>query len=374
VSLFSTLLLRGVHGGCFYVKKRRSSAAGVQYGETAMATYAIWNNKGGTGKTTLAFQVACCYAQLHPDARVLVVDVCPQANLSEVMLGGLSNNGSARLLERHGLTPRCSIGGYFDARLSTPFSPSKIDAASFITKPNQYNQQVPSNIDLVCGDPLLEFQAIAMNTLANADIPGVNAWLGVIDWLRDFLDVVQQDYNMVFIDTNPSFSMYTQISLSAANRVILPVMADDSSRRAIQNAFSLIYGVKLPSEVYAKYTFATKLKGAERGLPQIHLILKNRLTQYMGAASAYAAVLSGIDNDLDALIKSYPDYFTFTERQHGIVDIRDFGTTGIAAFASGSPFFNTKTGTHVISERRVQVTRKSKEDMVNATKGVVEKL
>ncbi len=277
-----------------------------------MLTYAIWNNKGGTGKTSLTFQVVCRYAQKHPKSRILVVDMCPQANLSELMLGGLSNSGSQRLLERQGLTPRCSIGGYFDARLPAPFAPPKIDASSYITKPSEYNAAIPTNIDLVCGDPLLELQAIAMNTLANADLPGVNAWLGVIDWLRDFVKVVELEYDVVFIDTNPSFSMYTQIALSSADQVILPVMADDSSRRAIQNAFSLIYGVKLPSEVYAKYTFATKLTSAKRELPKIHLILKNRLTQYMGSASAYAAVLSGIDSDLSALMKSYQEYFTFT--------------------------------------------------------------
>lgn len=338
-----------------------------------MLTYAIWNNKGGTGKTSLTFQSVCAYAQAHPKARILVIDMCPQANLSELMLGGLSNNGSQRLLERQGLTPRCSIGGYFDMRLPSPFSPPKIDAASFITNPSKYNQAMPKNIDLVCGDPLLELQAIAMNTLANADLPGVNAWLGVIDWLRDLIKVVENDYDIVFIDTNPSFSMYTQIALSSADRVLLPVMADDSSRRAIQNAFSLIYGVKLPSEVYAKYTFATKLNGAERELPKIHLILKNRLTQYMGSASAYAAVLAGIDSDLKSLIKSFPQYFTFTKSKDGIVEVRDFGTTGVVAFARGCPFSVMQTGKLQISGHRVQVKPEYRDQAVEAIKEIYEK-
>lgn len=339
-----------------------------------MQTYVIWNNKGGTGKTSLTFQVVCRYAQEHPKARILVIDMCPQANLSELMLGGLSNSGSKRLLERQGLTPRCSIGGYFDSRLPAPFAPPKIDTASFITNPSKYNSAIPKTIDLTCGDPLLELQAIAMNTLANADLPGVNAWLGVIDWLRDFLDAARTEYDTVFIDTNPSFSMYTQIALSAADRVILPVMADDSSRRAIQNAFSLIYGVKLPSEVYAKYTFASKLIGAKRNLPKIHLILKNRLTQYMGSASAYAAVLSGIDSDLLTLLKSYPDCFTFAKPVKGIVEIRDFGTTGVVAFSRGSPFSVMQTGKLQISGHRVQVKPEYRDQALEAINEVVSKL
>lgn len=339
-----------------------------------MKTYAIWNNKGGTGKTSLTFQVVCRYAEKNPTSRILVIDMCPQANLSELMLGGLSNSGSKRLLERQGLTPRCSIGGYFDSRLPAPFSPPKIDTASYITNPSIYNLAIPKNIGLVCGDPLLELQAIAMNTLANADLPGVNAWLGVIDWLRDFLNVVEPDYDTVFIDTNPSFSMYTQIALSSADQVVLPVMADDSSRRAIQNAFSLIYGVKLPSEVYSKYTFATKLTVAKRELPKIHLILKNRLTQYMGSASAYAAVLSGIDSDLTALIKSYPEHFTFSRPDDGIVEIRDFGTTGVVAFSRGCPFAVMQTGKLQISGHRVQVKPEYRDQAVEAIDNIVSKI
>ena len=339
-----------------------------------MLTYAIWNNKGGTGKTSLTFQMVCRYAQKHPRVRILVIDMCPQANLSELMLGGLQNGGSKRLLERQGLTPRFSIGGYFDSRLPSPFSPPKIDAQNFMTKPSKYNPAIPKNINLVCGDPLLELQAIAMNTLANADLPGVNAWLGVIDWLRDFISAVETDYDMVFIDTNPSFSMYTQIALSSADRVVLPVMADDSSRRAIQNAFSLIYGVKLPSEVYSKYTFATKLTAADRTLPQIHLILKNRLTQYMGSASAYAAVLSGIDDDLTALITSYPQYFTFSKPCDGITEIRDFGTTGVVAFSRGCPFSVMQTGKLTISGHRVQVKPEYRDQAVEAIDKIVAKI
>lgn len=339
-----------------------------------MLTYAIWNNKGGTGKTSLTFQAVCRYAEKRPDKRVLVVDLCPQANLSELMLGGQANGGSKNLLERQGLTPRCSIGGYFDARLPAPFSPPKFSAADYLTKPSTYNSCLPKNIDLVCGDPLLELQAIAMNTLANADLPGVNTWLGVIDWLKDFLEQLRPDYDIVFIDSNPSFSMYTQIGLAAADRVILPVMADDSSRRAIQNAFSLMYGVKLPSEVYAKYTFATKMKAAKRDLPKVHLILKNRLTQYMGSASAYAAVLSGINSDLLSLIKTHPAYFTFKKPGDGIVDVRDFQTTGVVAFARGTPFSVMPTGRLTISGHRVQVKSEYRDLALQAIDDVVKKL
>lgn len=317
--------------------------------------YAFWNNKGGTGKTSLAFQSIVRYAEKYPKKRVLAIDVCPQANLSELMLGGLNSKGSEKLLERQGLVPRCSVGGYFQLRLPAPYSPPVFDARDFITVPHDYNKGVGKNINLVCGDPLLELQANAVNTLANNQIPGTNPWIAVVDWLKDFLAQVEDDYDTVFIDCNPSFSLYTQIALAAADRIVLPVMADDSSRRAIQNAFSLIYGLKLPSEIYAAYAFATKLKAAGRALPKVHLIVKNRITQYMGAASAYAAVLSAIETDITKLLKSNPEIFDFKTIPKGFVEVRDFQTTGVVAFAKGLPFSKLQVGKQTINGHRVQV-------------------
>ncbi|NWD55364.1 ParA family protein [Pseudomonas veronii] len=317
--------------------------------------YAFWNNKGGTGKTSLAFQAIARYAELHPKKRVLAIDLCPQANLSELMLGGLNFKGSEKLLERQGMVPRCSIGGYFQLRLPSPYSPPQFDAHNFITNPNAYNATIPKNIDLVCGDPLLELQANAVNTLSSQNIPGTNAWIAVIDWLKNFLDQLTDEYDTVFLDCNPSFSMYTQIALASSHRIVLPVMADDSSRRAIQNAMSLVYGLKLPSEIYAAYMFATKLKDAGRKLPKVHLIARNRMTQYMGEASAYAAVLHAIQGDVAAVLKTNPDLFTFKIPEKGFVSIRDFQTTGVVAFAKGQPFSHVRSGKQSVNGHRVQV-------------------
>ena len=333
--------------------------------------YTFCNNKGGTGKTSLAFQSIARYAEKYPEKRVLAIDICPQANLSELMLGGLNNKGSEKLLERHGLLPRCSLGGYFQLRLPSPYAPPSFNARDFITKPNAYNKGISSNIDLVCGDPLLELQANAVNTLANQNIPGTNAWIAVIDWLKTFLDQVNDEYDTVFMDCNPSFSLYTQIALATTDRIILPVMADDSSRRAIQNAFSLIFGLKLPSEIYASYAFATKLKDAKRSLPKVHLIAKNRITQYMGSASAYAAVLDAIQSDIRSLLKTNPEIFSFGAIESGSVDIRDFQTTGVVAFAKGLPFSHLQAGKQSINGHRVQVKQEYLSNSINSIEQLV---
>lgn len=43
-----------------------------------MEAYAVWNNKGGTGKSTVTFHIASRFAEKNPDRKVLVVDMCPK--------------------------------------------------------------------------------------------------------------------------------------------------------------------------------------------------------------------------------------------------------------------------------------------------------
>ncbi len=339
-----------------------------------MLSYAFWNNKGGTGKTSLCFQSLTTYAHQNPDKRILAIDVCPQANLSELLLGGLAHGGSTHLLALQAEATRRTIGGYFELRLPSPFTVPAINAAAYTSHPADYNAQIPDNIDLIAGDPLLELQSTAMSTLANTTLPGTNAWLAIVDWIKDLLDSVRSDYDVVFIDANPSFSIYTQVALSAADRLVLPVMADDSSRRAIQNAFSLIYGLKLPSAIYSQYAFATKLQQAGRQLPKVHIMAKNRLTQYMGSASAYSAVLRSIDDDVSVLITQHPTMFTFTNTVDAVVEIRDFQTAGVVAFARGCPFYAQRAGRADVVGRRVRVKEEYLVNCVNSLQTLVDKL
>lgn len=322
-----------------------------------MHRYAFWNNKGGTGKTTLCFQVLCQYAETHPSKKILAVDVCPQANLSELLLGGLLGQGSENLMRIQAQPKRATIGGYFQDKLPNPYSKLAITFSDYVTLPQQFNSHIPKNISLVCGDPILELQSNAVSTLANTQIPGTDTWIRVIEWISDLIESSNEEYDVAFFDMNPSFSIFTQMALAASDRLVLPVMADDSSRRAIQNAFSLIYGFKLPHPIYQEFAFSTKLKKAGRDLPKIHIIIKNRLTQYMGAASAYGAVLKTIDSVIDGLMINEQTKFIFSSdtTEKLIREARDFQTTGVVSMARGCPFFCLESHTYVIQGRRVVV-------------------
>lgn len=259
-------------------------------------------------------------------------------------------------------------------RLPSPYSVPLFNPRDYLTKPHEYNQYIQDNIDLLCGDAMLELQSNAISTLANNQIPGTNTWVAIINWLNDFIQPIEKDYDMVFLDANSSFSMYTQIAIATSTKMVLPVMADDSSRRAIQNAFSLVYGLKLPSEIYSKYAFAEKLKEVDMPLPKVYMILKNRLTQYMGAASAYATVLQEIDKDVLSLLKTYPDMFAFKTLDMGIIDVRDFQTTGVVSAARGCPLRKLKSGRLELMGKRVTVREEYRQNCIDNVETIVTRM
>jgi len=338
--------------------------------------YAFWNNKGGTGKTSLAFQTITEYALANQNKAILAIDLCPQANLSELMLGGLLGNGGTNLNGLYAQATACSIGGYFQDRFSNPFNTPTINPATYISNPSAFNSNIPVNIDLIAGDRIVELQSNSISALSITQIPGIDTYIKVIEWLSDLITAATaaNTYDEIFIDTNPSFAIYTQIALAATERLIVPVMADDSSRRALRNIFSLVYGLNLPAAIYNQYAFNTKLTAAGKPMPKIHLILKNRLTQYMGPASAYAGVLSSIDQDINQIITTSPQHFTFNNAANGVVEIRDFQTTGVVAFAEACPFSRLAIGNHDIFGNTTQVRQDYLTNYVNSINAIVAKI
>src|SRR5574338_556097 len=209
-----------------------------------MAVYAIWNNKGGVGKSYLTFQVASEYARTNRNRRVLVIDVCPQANSSSMLLGGILE-GEARLNEIHLGTPRSTISGYVEDRIFSPYVNPRT-GARYATQVSRYNNQISDNLFLVVGDDQLEIQS---SRVTAATFPGPqDAWRIVHTWLSDLISDITTSWDhvptTVFIDCNPSFSIYTELALSASDRLIVPFSADGSSKRAVRAVLSLAFGVR----------------------------------------------------------------------------------------------------------------------------------
>jgi cellulose biosynthesis protein BcsQ len=325
-----------------------------------MSSYAFWNNKGGVGKSFLCFVTACEYASRNPNIDVIVLDLCPQANTSEMLLGGQIDGGKNI---RKFLLPgpeRVSVGAYIEQRLSSPFRQIQ-DAARFAVPVKKYNEKVPENLSLVCGDNLVEVLGEAVRQTAQLTVP-VNSWKKVISWIRDLQDSIRENRDrdcVFFIDCNPSFAIYTQLAVAASDFIVIPFTADESSRRGIENIIALLYG---QGDEYiasfARLSFYKRAKEEGISLPKLHTFVSNRVTLFDGEPSkAFQAANKAIKSTIENLAKKHRTIFAYPRVPVAdrFVDFPDYHGVSIVVSLTGTPIHKLKAGPKLINGERIQV-------------------
>lgn len=337
-----------------------------------MGSYSFWNNKGGVGKSFLVFATSCEYANQHPNEKILVLDLCPQANLTEILLGGKDLSSKA-LDEFYNETPRKSVGGYFESRLSSPFIPLK-NISNFIVNPHKHNKNIPKNVVLLPGDNLLELLSEAIRQAAQMSVP-VDAWSKIMRWLCDFVDSYRDETNSdvtVFVDCNPSFSIYNQIGLCASSSLVIPFTADDSSRRGVENIFALLYGIASSKLApYARLSFSKKANDEGLVLPKIHSVVSNMVTMYKGKPSNAWSAKSGQITELISELKIQNQHVFFA-KDNLYFDVPDHHAAAVVSSTEGCPISLLKPGPHEIEGRVVQINKKPLEKYIAAIKKLVE--
>ena len=333
-----------------------------------MAIYALWNNKGGVGKSYLTFQIASEYARIHPDQRILVIDLCPQANASGMLLGGMEHGeGSLDLLSTG--TPRQTISGYIEDRIDSPYvNPNT--GERFVINVSDKNPRAPRNLFLVAGDEQLEIQA---SRVRRATVPGrTDAWRIVHTWISDLIEDIQNSWNQenttVFIDCNPSFSIYTELAMSASDRLIIPFSADGSSKRAVRAVLALLYGMtRVPGSLQSEF-YINSLQ-FRLPIPKIYCYIGNRLTQYISSAKAFRTVVNEIGNEIWSVWKSNPNVFyihpsgapipsgrsTFTRMFQ--FEIVDANTASVVSSSLGIPINRLTAGLYPIAGKKSMVNQ-----------------
>lgn len=351
-------------------------------------SYAVWNNKGGVGKSTITFHVASRYAETHPDQNVLVIDSCPQANASMMLLGGGNSGEGAVLANCIEPTPR-TVVGYLGQVISGGSGALLPDPMTFLTPVSSVNLDMPTNLYLLCGDGNLEPMAPAISGAAAQQplIPSAQPWRWVHLILRALIDDIVSRYDdrdwIVFVDTNPSFSIYTELAISAVNRLLSPVNADDSSRVATNAMFILLHGQHPPHPIYGSWTFAARAQTHALSVPEIHLVVGNRLTQYGGAATAFSALSDATADTLFSAFNVHPEYFTSRPivpttvaefRDSYSQPLRDFNTAGVVSAHLGRRLSGMTGGHYSISGASVQVNRNRVDECLQAIDSVVAQL
>ncbi len=333
-----------------------------------MAIYAIWNNKGGVGKSYLTFQIASEYARTHPDEKILVIDLCPQANASGMLLGGMEA-GERALDSLSNQAPRKTISGYIEDRILSPYVNPQT-GSTYLVGVSQQNSAIPANLFLVPGDEQLEIQA---SRVLGATAPGpTDAWRIVHTWISDLIEDVQrlwsQEDTAVFIDCNPSFSIYTELALSASDRLIIPFSADGSSKRAVRAVLALLYGImRTPGSQQSQ--FYLNSQQFRLPIPKIYCYAGNRLTQYISSAKAFRTVVHEIGDEIWAVWQKNPNVFHIHPTGSGSpasrsafnkmfqFEIVDANTASVVSSSLGIPIVRLTAGSHMVVGRNVMVNQ-----------------
>ncbi|HON73339.1 MAG TPA: AAA family ATPase, partial [bacterium] len=156
-----------------------------------MVKISVSNQKGGVGKTTIAFHIGNMFAS--DGSRVLLVDIDPQGNLTSCFTDTLSDENNIKLLFE-GINPE----------------PLKVNQNMFL---------VGSDITLS------KYEADAK--LAN------------FFRLANFLKT--QEFDIVIIDTPPSLGLFTSNAMITSDYVIIPL---DLSRFALSGLADLMNSIE----------------------------------------------------------------------------------------------------------------------------------
>lgn len=334
-----------------------------------MTTYALWNNKGGVGKSYLSFQVACEYAFQHPEQNVLVVDACPQANASSMLLGGIKRGDDA-LDELSSRTPLRTISGYIEDRNRSPYVSTQT-GASYAIQVSLTNPNAPGNLYLVVGDEQLEIQASRVVGAASPNVGPKDGWRIVHQWFSDLIADIKQSWTRpatVFVDCNPSFTIYTELAMSAADRLIVPFTADGSSKRAVRALLALVYGAQRNAGAQQSQ-FHLNSYQARMTVPGIYSYVGNRLTQNNGPANAFKTVVNEISSEMFQVWKGNVNNFvihpngsppprTMAEfRKMFLAEINDANTASVVSSALGIPLRSLVAGPIDLLGRSVTVNQ-----------------
>ncbi len=317
--------------------------------------YAIWNNKGGVGKSFLSFIFGTEIANWDSEKKVVLVDMCPQANLSEIVLGG-NSAGAKRLEDLLQASDRRTIGGYFDARIKSPHALTGQES-EYLQHAKSFNPQLPSNLWLIVGDPSLEIQAQVISQIGSQTLPP-EAWKNVHKWLLDLViacvNKIGSEQTTVLIDCNPSFSAYTELAMMTAERLIIPCSSDGSSARAINNIGALLYGIDAP---HGTVNFKSKVDQHSMPLPIVHSILFNRSTTYERRTStAFRAMFDEIQRRVEGLKNKAPQHFVSDLKFHAVPDTH---SVTIVCSHHGRPLYDVQPGSYSVHDSDPQIGRES---------------
>ena len=190
-----------------------------------MISIAMFNNKGGVGKTTLTCNIASFFA-LRKKQRVLVVDCDPQCNATQLIMGEdfatdfyWNETEKSKFTTIRDVLQPIEDG---DANISNIFKP-------ILSSRNRFG------VDLLAGHPgfsIIEDRlGAAWHDLLGGDIGGIRK----TNWNTLLCNQLTDQYDLVFFDLGPSLGSINRCVLIGCDYFLTPMGADIFSILGLKN-------------------------------------------------------------------------------------------------------------------------------------------
>ena len=159
----------------------------------------VTSEKGGSGKTTVSTELSACFTQLG--LKVLLIDLDSQCSSTGITGCNRDENG---------------VYEFFENKIKT-----KDDILNFIQKGNEY--------DVMASSPSIDI-------LSDKYKPAHKIWT-----LRNRLELLEDEYDIILIDTHPGRNTMVHLSIVACDYVIIPI---DNSIDACNGAINTIKDIQ----------------------------------------------------------------------------------------------------------------------------------
>ncbi len=299
--------------------------------------YAISNLRGGVGKTSITFNLAY---EMSRKRSVLLADVCPQSNLTEVIM----KSEKPKVTIYNALQPRVLGPAFGEERSDIAFRVSQY-APSFAGGKGCY---------FIAGDPeLYEFPSYLYQQLGVANTRSNTQIVKTLLWsLRDILrrEAKELHCSATLIDTSPFYSGGTHLAWCAADALIVPVRVDEHSVESLGLLLALL------SDQQRDFALWNERAGGLAAPKIAAVVMTMAGAKSQKEATPDAASRMFIERAL-RIARKHPDLFDGDPTDCFVIT-DDFMSAGRISGAKSIPISELKVGGfHTVSERRLQVNQ-----------------
>lgn len=184
------------------------------------------NNKGGVGKTSIAFNTASKLAQ--KGYKTCIVDLDPQCNTTMYAVGNNNNQDSENLfnLEYQNQKPKTIY------EIIKPQIEGSGDVL-YDEKPSI----IKENLYLIAGDLSMSLYEDSASNAYTQALAGQVLGFRIISVVERYLNTIGRELEIDFfiIDTSPSLGMMNRLFLLGSDYFVVPVLSDAFSYQGIEN-------------------------------------------------------------------------------------------------------------------------------------------